>query len=129
LGFNIFATEHTAEALKNAGLHRVTVLHKIRDRKEPNVLTHLLERRIDLVLNIPSRKETWEGDGGSRRDEYLIRRLAVEFNIPIVTTLELSKAIVEALAKRPKGVEEPRSLNEYEASLIQAVPVQKVFDS
>jgi len=129
LGFSILATEHTAEALRNAGLHQVTVLHKIRDRKEPNVLTYLLERRIDLVLNIPSRKETWEGDGGSRRDEYLIRRLAVEFNIPIVTTLELSEAIVEALAKKPRGVEEPRSLNEYEASLSQVAPLQKILDS
>jgi len=129
LGFSIFATEHTAEALRNAGLHRVTVLHKIRDRKEPNVLTYLLERRINLVLNIPSRKETWEGDGGSRRDEYLIRRLAVEFNIPIVTTLELSEAIAEALAKKPRGIEEPRSLNEYEASLSQVAPLQKILDS
>jgi carbamoyl-phosphate synthase large subunit len=127
LGFNIFATEHTAEALRNAGLHRVTVLHKIRDKKEPNILTYLLERRIDLVLNIPSRKETWEGDGGSKRDEYLIRRLSVEFNIPIVTTLELSKAIVEALAKKPSSIADPRSLNEYEASLNQLAVEQKVW--
>jgi len=128
LGFSTFATEHTAEALRNAGLHRVTVLHKIRDRKEPNVLTHLLERKIDLVLNIPSREGAWEGDGGSRRDEYLIRRLAVEFNIPIVTTLELSEAIAEALAKRPKEREEPRSLNEYELSLSRVAPLQKTFN-
>jgi len=128
LGFRTFATEHTAEALRNAGLSQVTVLHKIRDRKEPNVLTHLLERKIDLVLNIPSRKGTWEGDGGSRKDEYLIRRLAVEFNIPIVTTLELSEAIAEALAKRPREMEEPRSLNEYEASLSQVAPSQKTFN-
>jgi len=125
LGFRIFATEHTAEALRSAGLHQVMVLHKIRDRKEPNVLTHLLERRIDLVVNIPSTKGTWEGDGGSRRDEYLIRRLAVEFNIPIVTTLELSEAIAEALEKRPREMEEPKSLNEYELSLGQVAPLQE----
>ena len=117
LGFRIFATEHTAEALRSVGLDRVTILHKIRDQKEPNVLSHLIERKVDLVVNIPSREDQWEGDGGSRRDEYIIRRLAVEFNIPIVTTLELSQAIAEALTNKPRRIQEPRSLNEYEAAL------------
>lgn len=128
LGFRIFATEHTAEALRHAGLSRVAVLHKIRDRKAPNVLTYLLERRIDLVINVPSSEETKEGDGESRRDEYLIRRLAVEFNIPIVTTLELSEAIVEALAEKPKSTGEPVTLNEYVSLLNHVVPLQRTFD-
>jgi hypothetical protein len=60
-GFRIFATEHTADALRKGGLHDVTVLNKIRDQKEPNVLTYLLKKEIDLVINIPSIKEMAEG--------------------------------------------------------------------
>ncbi len=125
MGFIIFATEHTAKALRDGGLHQVTVLNKIKDRKEPNVLTYLLKRKIDLVINIPSTREIGAGGRSSRRDEYLIRRLAVEFNTPIVTTLELSEAVVEALANGSKRVEDVKSLNEYELSLRELVPLKQ----
>jgi carbamoyl-phosphate synthase large subunit len=128
LGFIVFATEHTAKALRDGGLHQVTVLNKIRDRKEPNVLTYLLERKIDLVINIPSTKEIGARGRSSRRDEYLIRRLAVEFNIPIVTTLELSEAVAEALANGSKRTEEVRSLNEYQDSLSRTIRLQQTAD-
>jgi carbamoyl-phosphate synthase large subunit len=128
-GFKIFATEHTADALRNGGLHDVTVLNKIRDQKEPNVLTYLLKREIDLVINIPAIKEMSAGSRSSRKDEYLIRRLAVEFNIPIVTTIELSEAVADALANGSKRTAEPRSLNEYEDSLQQTIQLQQAVDS
>ena len=125
LGFTIFATEHTAKALSDGGLHQVAVLNKIRDRKEPNVLTYLLRRKVDLVINIPSIREIGTGGRSSRRDEYLIRRLAVEFNIPIVTTIELSEAVVEALADGSKRAEDVKSLNEYELSLREIAPLRQ----
>ena len=128
-GFKIFATEHTADALRNGGLRDVTVLNKISDQKEPNVLTYLLKREIDLVINIPSTKEISPGSRSSRKDEYLIRRLAVEFNIPIVTTIELSEAVADALANGSKRAAEPRSLNEYEDSLQQTIQLQQAGDS
>ncbi len=128
-GFKIFATEHTADALRKGGLHDVTVLNKIRDQTEPNVLTYLLKREIDLVINIPSIKEMAEGSRSRRKDEYLIRRLAVEFNIPIVTTIELSEAVADALADGSKRAVEPRSLNEYEDSVQQTIQLQQAVDS
>ncbi|RJS94204.1 carbamoyl-phosphate synthase (glutamine-hydrolyzing) large subunit [Candidatus Bathyarchaeota archaeon] len=113
LGFKIYATEHTADAFRKAGLNSITVLHKVKESdKKPNILDFLIKRKIDLVINIPSNNsdgemnEIWE-------DEYVIRRLAVEFNIPVVTTLELASALVKAIKYRAASEAVIRSLNEY----------------
>ena len=97
LGFGIYATEHTAIALHESGLKSVIALNKIAEsEKKPNIADYLVDRKINLVINIPA-----NGSGSIsetiREDEYAIRRLAVEHNIPVVTTIELASAIVEAL--------------------------------
>src|SRR4029077_7762985 len=59
-------------------------------------MDYLQNREIRLVINIPSH----EGDPATHRvlkDEYLIRRKAAEFGIPIVTNLELARALTKAL--------------------------------
>jgi len=117
LGFKIYATEHTADVFRKAGLNSITVLHKVKEsEKKPNILDYLMKRKISLVINIPSdnsngeKDEIWE-------DEYVIRRLAVEFNIPVVTTLELASALVRAIKYRTASEAVIRSLNEYMDSL------------
>jgi carbamoyl-phosphate synthase large subunit len=97
LGFDIYATEHTALALHESGLKSVIALNKIAEsKKKPNIADYLVEGKINLVVNIPA-----NGNGSISEmileDEYAIRRLAVEHNIPVVTTIELASAIVEAL--------------------------------
>jgi carbamoyl-phosphate synthase large subunit len=97
LGFEIYATEHTALTLHEAGLRKVVALNKIREAsKKPNILDYLLNRKISLVINIPTNGAS-AVDQEILADEYAIRRLAVEHNIPVVTTIELASAIVEAL--------------------------------
>ncbi|RJS87995.1 carbamoyl-phosphate synthase (glutamine-hydrolyzing) large subunit [Candidatus Bathyarchaeota archaeon] len=116
IGFKIYATEHTADVFRKAGLNSITVLHKVKEsEKKPNILDYLTNRKINLVINIPSgnsvkKDEIWE-------DEYIIRRLAVEFNIPVVTTLELASALVRAIKYRAASETVIRSLNEYMDSL------------
>jgi len=116
LGFKIYATEHTADAFRKAGLNSITVLHKVKEsEKKPNILDYLVKRKVNLVINIPlnnsgGKDEIWE-------DEYIIRRLAVEFNIPVVTTLELASALVRAIKYRAASEAVIRSLNEYMDSL------------
>ncbi len=97
LGFDMYATEHTAIALHESGLKSVIALNKIAEsEKKPNIADYLVDKKINLVINIPA-----NGNGSIsetiREDEYAIRRLAVEHNIPVVTTIELASAIVEAL--------------------------------
>jgi carbamoyl-phosphate synthase large subunit len=117
LGFKIYATEHTADALYQAGLRNVTVLYKVSEpTRKPNIVEYIVQRKIDLVINIPAANPN--GDGVDvLRDEYIIRRLAVEYNIPIVTTFELASAIVKVLKYRRKNEIIVRSLNEYMDSL------------
>jgi carbamoyl-phosphate synthase large subunit len=117
MGFNIYATERTAEVFKAAGLESVSTLHKIREtEKKPNILDYLIQQKINLVINIPL-----SDSNGQRqevlKDEYTIRRLAVEFNIPVVTTLELASALVKVLKYRSASGAVIRSLNEYIDSL------------
>ena len=113
LGFSLYATEHTADVFRRAGLDAVTVLHKVKEgEKKPNILDYLLERKVNLVINIPATNSD-VGKLDILEDEYTIRRLAVEFNIPILTTLELASALVKVLKYRASGESVTRSLNEY----------------
>ncbi len=117
MGFGIYATEHTADVLRRAGLNSVTVLHKVKEaERKPNILDYLLQKKIDLVVNIPANNSDGE-KADILDDEYTIRRLAVEFNIPVVTTLELASALVRVLKYRATGETIIRSLNEYMDSL------------
>ena len=56
----------------------------------------ILDRNLDLVINIPL-----PNNGGETRhiyeDEYLIRRKATEFNIPVITNLQLAEELVESI--------------------------------
>jgi hypothetical protein len=75
----------------------VTALHKISESSsKPNILDCLLDGTICLVINIPTNGDR-ALDQKILADEYAIRRLAVEHNVPVVTTIELASAVVEAL--------------------------------
>jgi carbamoyl-phosphate synthase large subunit len=96
-GYRIFATRHTAEEFAKNGIE-CRILYKVSEKKKPNIMDYLQNREVRLVINIPSH----EGDPASHRilkDEYLIRRKAAEFGIPIVTNLELARALTKALVR------------------------------
>jgi methylglyoxal synthase len=113
MGFKIYATEHTAEALRAAGINTVTVLCKVKEADaNPNILDYLQERKIDLVINVPmGNKQKSYSD--ILTDGYIIRRQAVEFNVPVITNLELASALVKVLQQKENTEVTIRSLNEY----------------
>ena len=113
MGFQIYATEHTAQDLKEAGIEKVTVLRKVKeDSPEPSILDYLRDQKIDLVINVPmANKDRTYSD--VLTDGYAIRRQAVEFNVPVITNLELASALVKVLQQRGKDGTSIRSLNEY----------------
>jgi carbamoyl-phosphate synthase large subunit len=112
MGFTIYATEHTAEALQAAGISS-SVLHKVKEASvNPNILDYLQENKIDLVINVPmGNKQKSYSD--VLTDGYIIRRKAVEFNVPVITNLELASALVEVLKQKEGDGVTIRSLNEY----------------
>ncbi|MHA1268835.1 MAG: carbamoyl-phosphate synthase (glutamine-hydrolyzing) large subunit [Candidatus Helarchaeota archaeon] len=96
LNYNLFATEDTAIAMREKG-YNVTTLYKISEpNRKPNIIDFLLKRKIDLIINIPTAR-VLEKYKAMLKDEYDIRRKAVEYNIPVITNLELAKAMVDAL--------------------------------
>ncbi len=117
LGFKIYATKNTAKVLQKSGLDDVVVLHKVMETDaRPNILDYLQERKIDLVINVPMGRKK-KNMSVVLTDGYIIRRQAVEFNVPVITNLELALALVNVLKQRDKNGITIRSLNEYMEAL------------
>ncbi len=97
LGISLFATQGTADFLLAHGVN-TTVLHWPLEEKTPNTLDFISQRRVDLVINIPKNFREDE-----LTNDYLIRRRAVDFDIPLITNIQLAQRFVEAL-ERKQGV-------------------------
>ena len=96
MGFNLLATEHTAEFFEEK-LGAIKVVHKISEpERKPNIADLLYMGKIDFIINIPG-TTTLEKYVGMLEDEYLIRRKALELGIPVLTTVEMADAFVNTL--------------------------------
>jgi carbamoyl-phosphate synthase large subunit len=91
LNFKFYATRGTANFMKENGIE-ADMLYWPSEDKEPNVISHIVDRKIDLVINIPKSAETEELD-----NDYVIRRKSVDFDIPLITNITFAKRFVEAL--------------------------------
>jgi len=112
MGFQIYATKHTAEVIQAEGV-KVTTLYKIKEvDANPNILDYLQDHKVDLVINVPlPNKGTNYAE--VLTDGYIIRRQAVEFNVPVITNLELASTLVKVLKAKDNNGDKIRSLNEY----------------
>jgi carbamoyl-phosphate synthase large subunit len=107
LGFEIMATLGTAARLKEVGL-KVETVFKVNEGR-PNIVDHIKRGDVALVINTPLGR-------ASHFDEQAIRRAALQYNVPCVTTMTGAQAIVEALGAF--GGDQPvrvRSLQELHA--------------
>jgi len=117
LGFTIFGTEHTVESLRENGVDAVK-LYKVHEAgKEPNIMECLQNGYIDIVINIPLPTTSEEKFRQIMQDEYEIRRRAVDYNLPVIITIELAEAIVDAIKKMRERELIVKSLNEYHEDL------------
>jgi len=94
LGYKLYATKQTAEMLQKNQVPCTPLgypTEKVEGSDEPNVLDMLRSNEIGLVVNIP----TYE----SKRleDNYLMRRTAVDFGIPLLTNMNLVKVFTDAI--------------------------------
>lgn len=113
MGFKIYATKNTGEVMRANGVNSVQTLYKVKETDaRPNILDYLQDRKIDLVINVPMpNKRTSYTD--LLTDGYIIRRQAVEFNIPVITNLELASTLVKVLKAKNQNGNSINSLNEY----------------
>ncbi|HEX5965490.1 MAG TPA: carbamoyl-phosphate synthase large subunit [Pyrinomonadaceae bacterium] len=89
LGFDIVATLGTSARLREVGL-TVEDVFKVNEGR-PNIVDHIKSGDISLVINTPLGRV-------SRFDEQAIRRAALQYNVPCVTTMTGARALVEAIA-------------------------------
>jgi carbamoyl-phosphate synthase large subunit len=117
LGFEIWATEGTAEVLRRNGVH-AKIVRKHGDGPgpdgEPTVVTRILAGEVDLIVNTPFGSP---GQSGPRLDGYEIRTAAVRRGIPCVTTAAGLAAAVQGIEAIIRGEVGVRSLQEHAAAL------------
>jgi carbamoyl-phosphate synthase large subunit len=94
MGFQLLGTSGTAGILSQSGIPIRTV-RKIREGR-PNLLDHLANGSIDLIVNTPSGK-------GARTDEGRIRASAVSHGVPCITTIAGARAAVSAMERLRDG--------------------------
>ena len=89
IGYRIFATRGTAEALKEGGVKAIAV-NKI-EQESPNLMDLILGHKIDLVIDTPPQ-------GADRsRDGFVIRRNAIETGVNVLTAIDTAKALITSL--------------------------------
>jgi carbamoyl-phosphate synthase large subunit len=89
LGFDLAATAGTATFLEKSGLQVRTML-KVHEAR-PHVVDHLINGEVALVVNTPLGQASFEDDGA-------IRRTALKYDIPCITTLSGAMAAAEGIA-------------------------------
>jgi len=91
LGFQLVASIGTAARLREVGLECETIF-KVNEGR-PNVADYIKQGDLALVINTPLGR-------ASHYDEQAIRRAALQYNVPCVTTMTGAQALVEALVSR-----------------------------
>ncbi len=115
LGFRIVATEGTARFLRENGID-VEVIPKISEGR-PNVIDEIINRRIDLIINTPKGKK-------ERSEGYLIRRTAVDFGVPYITTIAGAIAAVRGIEAVKKAKMTIKSIQEYHKEVEESLKTE-----
>lgn len=105
-GWRLYATAGTHKYLKDQGV-KTTKLHKIQERRSPSVATTIEGRGLSLAINVPSPTEN--------QDAYIIRRLAIDHHLPLVTNGETGLLLLRCLANPELANPDPKPWQAYVA--------------
>lgn len=90
-GYELYATGGTSQYLSDNGIENTTVYWPSEEGKEPQALSLLHKKKIDMVVNIPKDLSPRELTNG-----YKIRRAAIDLNVPLITNSRLASAFISA---------------------------------
>ncbi len=110
LGFNIKATQGTNEFLDGQGIKSELILKMHEGR--PNIVDAIMNGEIHLVINTPSGKL-------SQYDDSYIRKAAIKYKVPYITTLAAAMAAAKGIAAHRKAKSGVKSLQRYHADITQ----------
>jgi carbamoyl-phosphate synthase large subunit len=88
LGFRLITTRGTASALQAAGI-QVEAVFKVNEGR-PNIVDLVKTGKVDLIINTPLGRESFY-------DEKSIRRAAIRYGVPCITTLSAAHAVTRGL--------------------------------
>ena len=108
LGFNIKATQGTNEFLNSQGIRSELILKMHEGR--PNIVDAIMNREINLVINTPSGKL-------SQYDDSYIRKAAIKYKVPYITTLAAATAAAKGVAAYRQAKSGVKSLQRYHADI------------
>jgi len=91
LGLPIYASKKTYEFFIRQGI-KAKIIYKIHESKSPNILEYFQKNKIDLAINIVDFNIKKHID-----DDYAIRRLAIDHNIPLFANLQKAELFVKAI--------------------------------
>jgi carbamoyl-phosphate synthase large subunit len=107
LGFHLYATQGTSDFMKYHGIQS-DVLYWPLQKKEPNTLSYITRRKLDLVINIPKSIDEEE-----LTNDYIIRRKCIDHNIPLITNLQFAEKFIDAVSSTKREDLSIKSWDEY----------------
>jgi carbamoyl-phosphate synthase large subunit len=107
-GFRVLATSGTADFLQKNNIPCEVVL-KMKEGR-PNLMDVIKNRGVNLIVNTPRGKL-------SKTDDSYIRKAAITYKIPYVTTAAAAYAAARGIAEMRQGVTGVKSLQEYHADI------------
>jgi carbamoyl-phosphate synthase large subunit len=109
LGFRIKATDGTCRYLRERGV-KVELSYKIHEPQRPNILDEIMSHEIHLIVNTPIGK-------ASVHDDAYIRKAAIKYKIPYITTTAAARASVQGITEWRLGRSAVKSLQSYHADI------------
>ncbi|OPZ27215.1 MAG: Carbamoyl-phosphate synthase large chain [Lentisphaerae bacterium ADurb.BinA184] len=108
MGFRIRATRGTHEFLHGNGISSTPIAKMLEGR--PNIVDEVMNGGIQLVINTPAGKL-------SQTDDSYIRKTAIKYRVPYITTTAAARAAVQGIEERRHGTAHVKSLQEYHAGI------------
>jgi len=104
LNFKIYATKGTHKFLTDNNIKAEMIFKLHEDR--PNIVDRIMNNEIHLIINTPAGKN-------SEYDDSYIRKNAIKYRVPYITTIQAAYAAIKGIEKRKEGEYSVKQLQEY----------------
>jgi carbamoyl-phosphate synthase large subunit len=108
MGFTIISTGGTASFLEKHGIPAIPIL-KVHEGR-PNIVDAIKNREIDLIINTPAGRL-------SEYDDSYIRKNAIRYKIPYITTTSAALSATAGIRERQSGEYKVRSIQDYHSGI------------